>query len=322
MRIKIFTNDLPGGWSPIDLDKSLGGSEEVVTLLAKELAKEHQVIVYHTQKEKCTVEYHNAVFKDRSEASCTNEDVFITFKDPTPWINGAKAKVSIHWSSEVERPWETANIDYFVNLTDFHESRNVWVSSKKSRVIPHGIDLKSLDQHKVDREPNTLLYCSSPDRGLETLLKDWPIIKERFPNMRLKVAYGFEILKACSRNSPQALEYVNNMLMVMKQQGVEYLGQLSKEDLEKEYWRNEFWILPLEKPESELFCLNALKSRHCGMIPIVNKIGALRNTVGEHVPYADFLSGKLETTDKGKIGVRAQNWSGIVSDFWDNLFKG
>lgn len=322
MIIKIFSNEIPGGWSPLDLEKSLGGSEETIVLLAKALAEKHEVIVYHSQKDKSSFIHDGVVYKDHSEANCYDDEVFITVKDNTPWLNGARGKVNLHWTAEVERPWDTSMLDAYVHISEFHKSRNLWVPSNISKAIPHGIDIPSLDKNKAVREENTLLYCSSPDRGLEVLLKDWPKIKERHPEFILKISYGFEMLKACSNNNPKALEYIDYMLGLMQQSDIHYLGSMSKDDLEKEYWKAHFWILPLQKAESELFCLNAVKSSYCGAIPIVNKIGALKDTVGEYIPYKNLINGKLETTDKKSARYQAFNWSNIVCRYWENLIQG
>lgn len=320
MKIKILTNELPGGWSPEELSTSLGGSEEVVTELASELAKNHEVTVFHSQKEVKEIEYNGAIYLDRLKASCISDEIFITFKDPTPWVNGATCEKMIHWSSDVEQPWNTSKIHHFINLTNFHKTRNLWVNPKISSVIPHGIDTKSLDSNKVEKENNTILYCSSPDRGLENLLVHWNEIKKTYPEINLKVAYGFNSFLACTRRNADALAYMNRLQTLMNQDGIEYLGALTKNEIEKEYWKAKYWILPLQRADSELFCLNALKAQYCGALPIVNKIGALKNTVGSYIPYGEFIKGNMNLK-QSKADVSALGWDQVVKQYWNPLFE-
>lgn len=317
--IKIFTNELPGGWNPSDLEISLGGSEEVVINLSSALAKYDNVIVYHTQKKVKDIEYNNVIYQDRSKAQCLANDVFITFKDNTPWLNGADCVKKIHWSSDVERPWDISSLHSFINLTKFHQYRNSWVPNSISKVIPHGIDIESLNKNKTEKKENTAIYCSSPDRGLEVLLKDYKQIKETHPKLKLKVAYGFSNLLACSGNSSNALSYRDYLIDSMERQGIEYLGALSKDNIEKEYWKAQYWILPLQRADSELFCLNALKTRYCGVIPIVNKIGALRNTVGMYKDYKEFVAKKASLRESQEDAVHPLNWEQVVKDYWHSV---
>lgn len=322
--VKIFTNYVEGAWSPYDLEQMLGGSEECVVLLSEALQRKgYEVIVYHTKydHEKGCVVKNEVNYLCRTEAKCHSDDIFITFKDPNPWIQGAKAKKNIHWSSDVEKPWDTTRVDHFVNLTEYHQNRNLFVDPGRSVVIPHGIDIDSLEDVRSSAyNENSILYCSSPDRGLWHLLLDWPKIIEHFPNIRLKIAYGFELYnRITSGRGASIQETLTNRILEFK--NIEMLGTLSKSEIEAEYAISEYWILPLNNPDSELFCLNALKTKYCGAMPIVNKIGALQNTVGAYYNYRDFVNGRFELREE-EVDVEIMNWDQIVERYWVPLFEG
>jgi hypothetical protein len=323
--VKIFTNHVEGGWSPFDLDGMLGGSEECVVLLSEALRrKNYKVIVYHTQKlgdnDACLK--NGVTYKAREKANCFSDDIFITFKDATPWKHGARAKVRIHWSSDVERQWDTELIDWFVNLTPYHQSRNIFVPSYKSKIIPHGIDINSLIANNCnleDIETDTLLYCSSPDRGLSQLLTDWEWIKTNNPKIKLKITYGFDLFdKIVGKNGDKFKKSI--MKHIEKYDDIKFLGTLTRREMEMEYWKTQYWVLPLSNPDSELFCLNALKTKFCGAKPIVNKIGALKNTVGTYIPYLNFIDGNLKEIQENR-NVRIMNWDQIVTKYWIPLFE-
>jgi len=308
--IRIYTNYVPTLWEPEDLFSGLGGSEEAVILLASELAKYNDVVVYHPSRNGGVKEFFGVTYAPRSEFVCSTEDTLITFKDHTPHAKH-KCKVNIHWSCEVERPWDTDTIDWFVNVSPYHSSRNIWVDGNKEVTIPFGIDMGSLGASRTTRKEETALYASSPDRGLIFLLNDWKKLRIMHPGLRLKIAYGFETFDAISKGNANAEGYKQGLLELMKQDGIEYLGHQDKGQIERLYWESEYWALPLDNPDSELFCLNAVKAQYCGAKPVVNKIGALRNTVGAHISYLDFLGGSTELKGDGPQ-IPATSWKDVA----------
>ena len=322
-KVKIFTNEVVPAWEPTDLENFLGGSEEAIVLFAEELAKhDYDVTVYHSQRIQSDKTHNGVKYSSRESAKCDADDIFITWKDSLPWKNGAKAAKNIHWSSDVEQGWEfnkktnSLNInavDVFVNISRYLNYKNVFVPVEKRSVIPHGIDTESLDNHKAEQIENTILYCSSPDRGLFNLLQDWPEIKKRSPQMTLKVAYGWGNFNFRNFELRRFRNQINDLL---RQDGIEYLGALRRDEIEREYWKAQYWVLPLNNPDSELFCLNAVKSQYCGCIPVVNKLGALKETVADYIPYMSFRQGKLNVAKEKGVYSKALTWKEVVEKYW------
>lgn len=325
MKLRIFTNHVKGGWFAEDINTFLGGSEEHMVLLGEAFQRKgYDVYIYHTfpEKEKRKeYEYNNVHYGDRLKTVRVDRgDILLSFKDNLPWRGGEKdAEAKVYFSMEVERPWDISNVDVFVCLTKYHASRMSFVPEDKKTIIGCGIDIESLKQKNVEqREQNSILYCSSPDRGLFQLLSDWSLIRKKYPEMTLNVSYGFKNLELMAGRQGFALK--NRLLIMMEQEGINFLGQLTKDEIEKQYYKNQYWILPLQNPDSELFCLNAIKSRYCGCIPIVNKIGALRETVLDYIPYSDFIKGSLEVKKGEGKENSIHDWDEIVSIFWEPLF--
>ena len=211
-----------------------------------------------------------------------------------------QADRKIHWSSDVEDKWSVGifnKIDSFVCFSRYHANRNNW-ANEKIKVIPLGIDLKSLLANKENGKENIIVYCSSPDRGLETVLNNWNKIKD----YQLFVTYG--------RHHPKVVQQCN-------QKGIK-IGTVSKSNFERLLWKSKYWILPLNKPDAELFCLNAVKARVTSTLPIINtpEGSGLKDTVRHYTLFNDFLNGKHTVLDNENCNTEPISWEDIIEKYW------
>jgi hypothetical protein len=342
-RIDVYTNAVAGGWRPEDLETGLGGSEEVIVLWARALARRGVRVTVYYSPPPGHAERGNAV--ERGDAAGVRyrprgvfdplgeRDVLVTWKDARPWLLGAQAARRIHWSSDVEPPWPPGlaeRLHAWVALTDYHAARVPWVPRDRLRVVPHGIDCAALDAGRCERVAGQALYASSPDRGLERLLLDWPRLRVNHPALELHVTYGWRQFDACAGAAPgtqrNSARFRSRVAALLRQPGVVLHGALSRADMARAYWRAQYWVLPLEVPDAELFCLNALKARRCGATPVIHRRGALENTVDTWHPYSRFVA-----TPAAALGapLRATNgavpildWNDVVDRYWIPLLQG
>lgn len=326
LAIDLWCNFVAGGWSPYDLESGLGGSEECVVLWARALAaRGHRVTVYHNPPRSLdAVDLHGVSYRPHFRFDPeARRDVLVTWKSPHPWALGARAARRIHWSSDVERPWPARilkQLDAFVCLTPYHLGTMPWLPGRLARVVPHGIDLAQLGQFRSGKVPGRALYASSPDRGLLTLLRDWPRIRLEHPGLTLEIAYGWRRFTACQAGHAEARVFRAAMERLMGQEGIVPRGQISRAEIAAAYWQAEYWLHPLNRAESELFCLNALKARHCGALAVVNRIGALEDTVSRWIDYPRFVRGDGEIQDAPPHSLLG--WDEAVANHWEPLFQG
>jgi len=323
LRIDLWCNAVAGGWRPHDLETSLGGGEEAVALWARALAtRGHRVRVFHNAPDGAATRWGGAAFLPHERFNpFARRDVLVSWKSPHPWRIGATASVRLHWSSDVEAPWSPRMLERlhgFVVLTPFHRRCMPWLPERLTRVIPLGLDTAHLDAHWAPREAGLCLYASSPDRGLETLLRDWPRIRDWQPGLRLEVCYGFSRLLASAGGSPHVAAFRERMARLLRQEGVTYRGALSRAETARTYWRAAYWMHPLNRAESELFCLNAVKARHCGVVGVVNRLGALQQTATRWIDYTAFREGGRDITTVPPYP--APDWDTVVRDYWEPLF--
>lgn len=338
-RIAIITENFNDPWYPDDIDDILGGSQEVIVLFAEALKRSgYKVSVFtycnvDSESDESKVVVNKIKTKIRNDISYFDFDLFKIFFNSFETIilfkiNPFKGLLSnllssfkkiIFWSSDVQKFIPNYNslsnlIETKVCLTNFHKTRNEW---NDAIVLPHGIDKNSLNKNKTVKIPNTVLYSSSFCRGLDTLLNDWSTIKKHFPELKLTITYGFKVANQFSSNLGKELNKKNEgyIIDLCKILDIRYLANIGKNDMEKLYWESEYWILPLKEPESELFCLNAIKAQYCACIPIVNKIGALEETVGDYIPFENLIKGD-KTLNKANNVIPSHTWDEVI-----NLWK-
>jgi glycosyltransferase involved in cell wall biosynthesis len=188
-------------WNDIDVETGIGGSEECVILLARELAKlGYEVVVYNNCAGKTGrfhgVEYCNYTCYDKMPET----DVLIAWRN---WylLIGKEAKYKWLWChdipvachcpcrEEIEREDSALNhIDKFILLNHYHKNLYVQagIPEEKCLVAPIGVDPEQYDKTLEVcgpgfRDPARVLYFSHPDRGLDRLREVWPEVKAAVP---------------------------------------------------------------------------------------------------------------------------------------------
>jgi len=314
--IAIITENFLGAWRPGDIESMVGGSQECVVLLAEALVRGGYIVdvFLHGPTPAKTESRWGVTYRDFSKWEFSYDTVILFKINPLPRDERLRDVNVIFWSSDVQKsvPGNNEYVKKRVCLTEYHKDRNEW---KDAFVIPHGVDFSNLHSSEIKRE-NSMLYSSSPDRGLLTLMENWTKIKEKFPDMKLYVTYGFKIAKQISGrislSSETQIKTTCDML------DINYLGDVPREQFEKLYKKCKYWVLPLNNADSELFCLNAVKSQYCGCIPVVYKIGALKETVGKYIDFDSFVQGNLETIKDTNI-IPTFSWDEIVEKFWISI---
>lgn len=303
MKIKFYTNVVFAGWTARDLETGIGGSEEKLIELAKELAKKHDVTIYHNGEHGDFDGVKYRAFSDfKSWEDC---DMFVSFKNKEKLGLSINANKIVHWTTEIEPEWPTYmldNVDNIVCISDYQKRR---MGGHEKAITGYlWADTDRLNRNKVEKEEGSMLYSSSFDRGLEELLGNWGRIKEALKLKKLYITYGWDFIDSMIRSNPQMIPWKNKMEELMKQEGVELLGRLSNDEMCKMYWKSQYWCLPLSNPDSELFCINAIKAQYCNAIPVVRRIGALQETVHEFIDWDSLLGQKVGMSNFKKSGLK------------------
>jgi len=274
MIINFLVNYVDGGWSPTDT--RLGGTEESVVRWAEDLIKRgHGVNVYRNGG-RSTV--HNGVFYSDRGLYAGGGDITINIKSPEV----EPLEPTLYFTNETDAGEKDLSKYLAVIWPSQWAEESIPVNNSRRFILPHGYDPKEI--YPGEKITKQCLYASSPDRGLETLLRAWPKVYAAHPDATLKVTYG-------------APEY--------DFPGVEFMGVVDEETMNQLYRESDVWCHPANG--GELFCITGIKAQAAGCVPVIIPTMALTETVrhgyiSDERDYADTLIKVLgEPSDRTKI---------------------
>lgn len=137
----------------------------------------------------------------------------------------------------------------------------------ETKIVPHGYDKDLIyPEKKISKQ---CVYASSPDRGLDELLRLWPEVVRRDPEAFLIVTYA-----AIDITVPNVL----------------FLGQVDDATMSTIYNTSDFWLHTCNG--GELFCMAAIKAQVALAIPVYYPVMALTETVrrGIRTTSGDFVN--------------------------------
>lgn len=288
-------------WDPDVLAREgLGGSETAVIELAKRLAaKGHAVTVYGNPTHEGR--WDGVDYKRAGKAYFAREPVDVL----VAWRNAAlldenncppSVRAKLLWVHDTEAlQWTTERgfgAQRVLALSDWHKQhlmRTHLLHETHVAKFRNGIDLaRFAGGAERGREPRRCIYSSSPDRGLETLLRVWPGVRERVPGAELHVFYGFDNWRKAADHLHDAqmmaqIDRLEKLLDHARPLGVRKRGKVDQHTLAREMLAAGAWahpsVLADGQPFFETSCIGAMEAQAAGLRVVCGAHGALNETV-------------------------------------------
>ena len=212
-------------------------------------------------------------------------------------------------------------------------------------VRPNGVNIADYPIKEASRGtsrspgPLTLVYSSSPDRGLWHLLKLWPAIRKKFGNgSRLLVAYG---VHKYTENVRWAHSRIGEMSVqierLMEQPGVIDVGKIGQKQLARLQMKSNIWVYPADTIQAtETGCITAIENMAAGNPCVMSDADCLEaefKDVSIIVPlpfeewtYIDAIEEAASPDRTGELALagrefaETRDWSKIAPT-WIDLFK-
>ena len=151
------------------------------------------------------------------------------------------------------------------------------------------------------RHVNRLIWASSPDRGLLTLLKIFRRVREVVPSAGLHIFYGFDNIDLAIADYEKARgskgwhpwkKAKEEILEAASQPGVVWRGRIGQQELWREYLQASYWVYPTDFTETS--CIASMEAMALGCIPITRPYWPLAENVQHGVlidgdPVGDAL---------------------------------
>lgn len=142
-----------------------------------------------------------------------------------------------------------------------------------------------------DRDPFSVVYSSCPSRGLIPLLKMWPQVKAAVPEAKLDIYYDWGMLETFQ---PQKYDEVVKQYEAVRHLDVQHHGGVDHATLHAALRRANVWAYShFESPEVETFCISSIKALAAGATVLTVPNGAL--------PEVTAGDAHMETTTAGYV---------------------
>ncbi|KAG7389404.1 hypothetical protein PHYBOEH_007514 [Phytophthora boehmeriae] len=283
-------------WGPSSLKTGLGGSEEAVVFLARELQKlGYWVEVYGDpppgdisrpdQASNDVVRWYPLYAYDIDDAGV---DIFVAWRYHISLAMGKAVRKKYLWMHDV--PHEDAKRSPLLHDADGIFCVSEYQKSKFPELLQPKITVSTnaLDPSFFKNGPNhadRFVYGSAPTRGLYALLKAWPRIRESIPTAELSVFYGFRpaFLEWGRKHMSNFTDWKTEIDRLLSETpGVRNVGLVDHARLAEEYSYAGFYLYPTTF--SETSCISLMKAMASGAIPITSRYpnSALPETVGDY----------------------------------------
>lgn len=264
------------------LGRGLGGSESMLVLLSRALAKlGHKVEVYNC---------------------CFKNGVYDKVSWKPIWKLNVKKRVDVvislrlletfrdyQFNSKIRAVWIHDESLYGAEELDKLDVVNMWISIskiqkdviQKSEFIQEkncfltrnafDEDMYNKDLRKINKIKNRAIYCSASDRGLKCLLSIWNEIKRGVPDASLVVTGSYALWGMADEENERINKDIYKKFVNLKD--VTFLKNVSKVKLAKLQAESEVMLYPTNF--NEMFCISSLECLSAGTPVITSHKGAL-----------------------------------------------
>ena len=302
--ICFFTQPIPEIWHPETLKEGgSGGAETCIMKLAPLFAEDGWRVCVFGNPGPYRGVYEGVEYWNSDEYLPTEKfKVFVSSRSVLPFDAAPISDINLLWMHDVnigdEKPDVMLAPDKVIGLTNWHANhlqKLYNLPADRMAIVPNGIDPTRFPLENWDKSnPYKFIYSSSPDRGLDTLLSLWPMIKNKWEDAELHIYYGWEmvdkIINMHKRNSPQSIwleEFKNKCIGQIaavggEDGGIFEHGRINQEQLAKEMATCNIWTYPTSFMET--FCITALEMQMAGVIPVTSGLAALNEIVLPDIP--------------------------------------
>lgn len=296
----------PWDWTNPDT-VGIGGSETSAIEMSQRLARRgHEVVHYaptpYTEErtDPAGVRYLPA-FHERMDFEA-DVDVWIVYRDPEVVDHLPEGAIAWLICQDIDyrfpghelTPERAKKFQRIVALCGPHAGYLKWAHPEVADrvwISSNGIKREVIEDILKDppvRNPHRLMYASSPDRGMEYLLKLFPRLVELVPDAELHVFYGFDNVEKVEKFNPVVKAQNDRLKALLEQPNVYHHGRTPQGQLLREWFQSAVWCHTSNFRETS--CITCMDAQASGAIPVTQPVWA----IAENVKHGVFIHGSLE----------------------------
>jgi len=321
--IKCSANLLPNGFDIEGLYETQGltGSESGFFNIAWGLAERgHEVDAYCFTKDevpKCEKLAGVNVKKIAANKDMPQDyDAIIAWNDPShlPLVKGKALRLCSQQLNDfsISTPDYDRRTDVYAFPSEAHRlyvAEHSRLKTEKTCVVPNSTNVEFFWPN-TERVPGSMLYCSSPDRGLHRLLDIFPLVRQVVPHATLKIFYRFwpwheQTARSGSLVGARA-RYIGKKLKELGfegENGVTLVGPVPNKTLAHELSTTALLAYPCATVRfTEGFSISTLDGCAAGCLPVISDVDAL----------GSIYEGVCEVI-KGPVHKQILRWAGTIS---------
>lgn len=280
-------------WNPDKQD--IGGSEEAVINLSRELAELGWNVTVYNSCGKKAKKYGKVWFKPFWMYNYRDkQDVTILWRSPNMAdyeINSDKIYVDLH---DVIKPAELTKerlekIDKIFVKTQAHRDLFEAVPDDKFSIIPNGVNANDFEG-KFKKDPYYILNTSSPDRHLDATLDVFEELIKREPDKPWKLGwfYGWDLYEQWhTEGKPKEWmdkqkERFSKLVEAGRAEGGKFIPQ---DEIVEKYKKSSYFLYPTQF--YEIHCISAVKAQLAKCKMVTSDFAALSETVKAKKVHTD-----------------------------------
>ena len=273
-------------WSPRKLENPgksfLGGSEEAVIYMARELARLGWRVTVFGDPGDDAGEYSGVMWLPYYEFNPHDSfNILIGWRDVRFFDGNYKAEQTYLWAHDVLNPQEFTKerldkITKVIVLSKAHRKTAPNIPDDKIMLSSNGF-FEHFPKIKPKNNPKWCIWTSSYDRGLQHLLKIWPDVVKAVPDAQLHIFYGWQLFDKFYHDNPERMAWKAKMEEMMQAKGIVHHGRVSQPEIEK--WYKKCGIFAYPSHFYEINCISAFKAELWGAVPVTTNYAALDETV-------------------------------------------
>ena len=295
--IIIYCGEAWEDWASPSVIKGIGGSEEAVIYLSKELTKLGFEVTVFNSCGSLEGTYEGVTYKDYNEFNPNDEhNIMVSWRGNIFKDNDLTAKKKFIWLHDILSPHqftgkESETFDKLIVLSQYHKSL-VELPDDKIFVSSNGINLPDFETQDIERNPKRIIYASSYDRGITNLLVMWDKVLERVPDAELHLFYGWDTYLKMEKTGFRSPKDRLAITKLMQKKNIFEHGRIGHKELVTEFYKSGVWAYPSHF--QEISCITAMKAQACGCIPVIADFAALKETV----KLSKKIDGKCDTPEQ------------------------